>query len=648
MANKVYSNYTGSDGFARIYLNLAAGDYKSSYLFGGNNNYFKSNSAGNIKVKSRVVLSLSKDVFQDSASLKLSVSKGINDVAKFVINGKAYSVNVKNGVAVLDLSGLANAKYGVDVSLVDANGRYAFNNVVSSFDVNVVSTKIISSDIVSVDDALTCVSVRLVDVNSNPVKGQLISFNVANKVYSNYTGSDGFARIYLNLAAGQYAANYLFDGSNNYFKSNSAGSIKVKSKVSLSFDSTVYQNSATLRFGTSKSIKDSLIVKINDNVTVVKVNDVISLKNLPNGIYNVVVSLVNPNDYVFDELKGSFKIDVAQTKIICDELSAVYSKNNVYSIVLKDIYANPVKNQPVEFVIGDKTYKKITDNNGKAQISINLNCGDYPVVINYLGSNNYFKSSAKSAIHIRTSIIAEDSSIKAYNSKYSVKLLNTSKATFIINKVSYSAIIDKNGYASINILEKAGNYEVTIINDFTGEKITKTINVVSRITANKDITKYYLGSKTYQIRVLNDNGGVASGVYAKINIAGKTYNVKTNSRGIASLKLKFNPGKYTITASYKGFKVSNKVVIKTNIITKSLSKKKSKTAKFNVKLLDGNGKLFKYKILTVKFKGKKYSIKTNSKGIASFTINKNLRLGKYNIVTSYGGLSVKNIIRVVK
>ena len=648
VANRVYSNYTGSDGFARVYLSLAAGQYTVNYLFAGSDNYFKSNSAGNIKIKSRVVLSLSKDVFQDSASLKLSVSKGINDVAKFVINGKAYSVNVKDGVAVLDLSGLANAKYGVDVSLVDANGRYVFNNVVSSFDVNVVSTKIISSDIVSVDDALTCVSVRLVDVNSNPVKGQLISFNVANKVYSNYTGSDGFARIYLNLAAGQYAANYLFDGSNNYFKSNSAGNVKVKSKVSLSFDSTVYQNSATLRFGTSKSIKDSLIVKIKDNVTVVNVNDVISLKNLPNGIYNVVVSLVSPNDYVFDELKGSFKIDVAQTKIICDELSAVYSKNNLYSVVLKDIYANPVKNQPVEFVIGDKTYQKITDNNGKAQLSINLNCGDYPVVINYLGSNNYFKSSAKSAIHIRTSIIAEDSSIKAYNSKYSVKLLNTSKATFIINKVSYSAIIDKNGYASINILEKAGNYEVTIINDFTGEKITKTINVVSRITANKDITKYYLGSKTYQIRVLNDNGGVASGVYAKINIAGKTYNVKTNSRGIASLKLKFNPGKYTITASYKGFKVSNKVVIKTNIITKSLSKKKSKTAKFNVKLLDGNGKLFKYKILAVKFKGKKYSIKTNSKGIASFTINKNLRLGKYNIVTSYGGLSVKNIIRVVK
>ena len=648
VANKVYSNYTGSDGFARVYLSLAAGQYAVNYLFAGSDNYFKSNFAGNIKIKSRVVLSLSKDVFQDSASLKLSVSKGINDVAKFVINGKAYSVNVKNGVAVLDLSGLANAKYGVDVSLVDANGRYAFNNVVSSFDVNVVATKVISSDIVSVDDGLTCVGVRLVDVNSNPVKGQLISFNVANKVYSNYTGSDGFARVYLNLAAGQYAANYLFDGSNNYFKSNSAGSIKVKSKVSLSFDSTVYQNSATLRFGTSKSIKDSLIVKINDNVTVVKVNDVISLKNLPNGIYNVVVSLVNPNDYVFDELKGSFKIDVAQTKIICDELSAVYSKNNLYSVVLKDIYANPVKNQPVEFVIGDKTYQKITDNNGKAQLSINLNCGDYPVVINYLGSNNYFKSTAKSAIHIRTSIIAEDSSIKAYNSKYSVKLLNTSKATFIINKVSYSAIIDKNGYASINILEKAGNYEVTIINDFTGEKITKTINVVSRITANKDITKYYLGSKTYQIRVLNDNGGVASGVYVKMNIAGKTYNVKTNSRGIASLKLKFNQGKYTITASYKGFKVSNKVVIKTNIITKSLSKKKSKTAKFNVKLLDGNGKLFKYKILTVKFKGKKYSIKTNSKGIASFTINKNLRLGKYNIVTSYGGLSVKNIIRVVK
>ena len=108
----------------------------------------------------------------------------------------------------------------------------------------------------SVDDALTCVSVRLVDVNSNPVKGQLISFNVANKVYSNYTGSDGFARIYLNLAAGDYKSSYLFGGNNNYFKSNSAGNIKVKSRVVLSLSKDVFQDSASLKLSVSKGIND--------------------------------------------------------------------------------------------------------------------------------------------------------------------------------------------------------------------------------------------------------------------------------------------------------------------------------------------------------------------------------------------------------
>ena len=226
--------------------------------------------------------------------------------------------------------------------------------------------------------------------------------------------------------------------------------------------------------------------------------------------------------------------------------------------------------------------------------------------------------------------------------------MNTSDATVILNNVLYNVKTDKNGFIYIDILKKVGKYSLTVINNWNGENTTKTINIVPRISGNSDISKYYLGSKNYQVRVFNDDGNIASGVYVKITIGGKTYNVKTNKNGIATLKLTQKPNKYTITASYKGFKVSNKVVIKTTIITKNLSKKKSKTAKFTVKLLNSNGKILKSKIVTIKFKGKTYKVKTNSKGIAKLTINKNIKVGKYNILTSYGKLTVKNWVRVTK
>ena len=61
-----------------------------------------------------------------------------------------------------------------------------------------------------------------------------------------------------------------------------------------------------------------------------------------------------------------------------------------------------------------------------------------------------------------------------------------------------------------------------------------------------------------------------------MKINGKTYNVKTDSKGYASLNVKFAPNTYTITATYKQFSVKNKVVIKSTIVTKNVVKKKAK------------------------------------------------------------------------
>ena len=74
--------------------------------------------------------------------------------------------------------------------------------------------------------------------------------------------------------------------------------------------------------------------------------------------------------------------------------------------------------------------------------------------------------------------------------------------------------------------------------------------------------------------------------------------------------------------------------------------KKSKTFKFNVKLLNSKGKVLKSKKITVKFKGKIYKTKTNKKGIATFKIKVNSVKGKFTITTSYGSLKNTNKITV--
>jgi hypothetical protein len=207
---------------------------------------------------------------------------------------------------------------------------------------------------------------------------------------------------------------------------------------------------------------------------------------------------------------------------------------------------------------------------------------------------------------------------------------------------------DNNGKVSLNIDLKPGTYTVIITNPLTGEVKTQKITVVKRITENKAVTMYYGAGKLYKVRVCDDNGKFVRNIKVTFKISGKTYYRYTDSKGYASFKITQKPGKYTIAAEYKGFRVSNKVTVKTTLITKNIKVKKGKTIKFTAKLVNKNGKILKNKKITFKFKGKTYKVKTNKKGKATLKIHKKYRKGKYTITSCYGKLKIKNTIKIVK
>ena len=166
------------------------------------------------------------------------------------------------------------------------------------------------------------------------------------------------------------------------------------------------------------------------------------------------------------------------------------------------------------------------------------------------------------------------------------------------------------------------------------------------ITGNKNYSVYYGNQITYKVRIVGSNGKyVGAGKVVSVKVNGKTYNLKTDKSGYASKAFKFKFGTYTITAQYNGDKVSNKLTFKPTVIAKDITKKKSKTIKFSAKLVDKNGKVLKNKKITFKIKGKKYTSKTNKKGIATVSIS-NLKVGKFTISSSYGKCVVNNKITI--
>ena len=178
---------------------------------------------------------------------------------------------------------------------------------------------------------------------------------------------------------------------------------------------------------------------------------------------------------------------------------------------------------------------------------------------------------------------------------------------------------------------------------------TSILTVVEKlsITGNKAYTVYYGNTVTYKVKILDANKKAAAGKSVTFKINGKSKTVKTDKNGYASYNVKLAAGSYTITAACGLHKVSNKITFKPTVIAKSLSKKKAKTIKYTVKVVNNKGKILKNKKVTFKVKNKKYTAKTNKKGIATLTL-KNLKVGKYVVSSSYGGCTVKTTLTIKK
>ena len=144
-----------------------------------------------------------------------------------------------------------------------------------------------------------------------------------------------------------------------------------------------------------------------------------------------------------------------------------------------------------------------------------------------------------------------------------------------------------------------------------------------------------------------------AGAKVTFKVNGKNVAVLTTDKnGYASYKITQTPKSYSITAEANGLKATNKLNVKQVINVKKVSKvKKSKTTKVKITL---KGKtVYKNKKLTVKFNGKKYTVKTNKKGVAIFKVTKKMlkkfKVGKkvkYTVI--YSADKLTRYVKVVK
>lgn len=169
-----------------------------------------------------------------------------------------------------------------------------------------------------------------------------------------------------------------------------------------------------------------------------------------------------------------------------------------------------------------------------------------------------------------------------------------------------------------------GNVETEIenINSSLQENVKNQTELTSPTTS-----MYYNGN--YRVTLMDsDSNTTLPNKQVNFVINGIRYSATTNANGVASVNLKLNPGKYPVTAFFEGddeFNVSNNLsgqveilrTIKASDVTKYYKGSKCYSATF----LDTQGKPLKNKKVTITVNGKKYTKNTDSKGVASFSID---------------------------
>lgn len=393
-----------------------------------------------------------------------------------------------------------------------------------------------------------------------------------------------------------------------------------------------------------------------DNVSTILLDgrDVqIALSNLDAGSYEVNVTY--SGDLRYNPMSKSAKFNINKDKSIINILTSDVYYSGQFMAELVDSTLKPIVGETLIVVIDAEKHELTTDNDGRIYLNLSLNAGKHNVNVNFKGSTNYSNSSGASTVNVLSTIQSDDMK-RGYNSGVDFRAkflaadgqaLSNAQVIFMANNVRYELTTDDSGFAVLNEKLAVGSYSITIVNPLTGENATNNLVIAPRITNNYYLTMDYLEGPYFKVRIIGDDGNyVGAGEEVTFKVGNKFYTAKTIANGYAGIKINEVPGKYKVKAYYKGYCVSNKVVVKQVLKAYNVVLKKAKSYKFSAYLKKSNGKAIKYKKIYFKINGKTYVAKTNKKGIATVTIKLKLKPGKYVIISSYSKTSIKNKIKI--
>ena len=238
-------------------------------------------------------------------------------------------------------------------------------------------------------------------------------------------------------------------------------------------------------------------------------------------------------------------------------------------------------------------------------------------------------------------------------SNYSVSLLNNTspvkgaKIIISIAGVNYTKVTNKDGVVSFPINNlKSGTYTVSAY--YANESITTKLKILP-VIVTKDLKINYANVAKFTAKFLNKQGKALINTHVSFKIDSKTYKVKTNKKGMATLSIKkLKSGKHIIYSIHpNGFELKNTINVLSSISAKDLNKHYKSSLKFTAKFYTKNGKVLAKKYIKFKCNGNTFTKKTNKYGVASLGIISKPGTLKITSINTVTGERTTNSVKIL-
>ena len=449
------------DGKAVVNISdLEPGNYTVDVTYSGDDKYPSASNSTSFEVPKIVDYPI--DISNTDDKFIVTVPEDATGDVKVTIDGKSYTVPIKDGKAVIDISDLPEGSHNFEVTY-PGNDKYASKTVNGT----IVKERYLimtAPAVVKYYSGSERFIVYLTDNKGNKLSGLEVKITINGKTYTR-TSENGEASIALNLISRNYTVKVDFDGNDEFKPQSINSTVEILPTIYAKDVLKVFKN-GTHYYGLFLDGQGNPLAntEVNFNINGVFYTRTTNASgwaklniNLPEGKY--ILTAINP---VTSEMRTN---NVTVFNLIESGDLVKYYKNGTQFIarIHSDDGGWVKAGVDVTFNINGVFYTRQTNETGHVKLNINLPPGDYIITA-------FYKNARKSNnVKVLSKLVTSDLNMKYHDgSKFVVKTLDGQgnpaphqNVSFNINGILYSRMTNDVGEAGLNINLPSGKYIIT-------------------------------------------------------------------------------------------------------------------------------------------------------------------------------------------